>query len=409
MEPNPWISALRHSHDSLHANVEPLREDRLRQGSYCSEWSIAQVLSHLGSGAEIFSLFLEAGLNGTQPPGQDAFPPIWQAWNDRSPQAQASDALAVDETLVKRLESLTPDEQAQVRLQLFGMDLDVTGLVRLRLGEHAVHSWDVAVALDPAATVAADAVALLIDTLAPLIGGVAARRPSRRPCTWPRPTLTATFMLSTGDPVSLEASARRGQMPGTRRGSSSQRRPCSGWCTAGWTRLTRRPWRPTAWTWTRSAYSPAWSVPIRSPDTRHAARIQRGRTVHLPLKARDLPGRIAARRLHPARRAGEVAWRRRQGRGQCTAWPRTPSRCSEAIPPERFLRMLAAGEIAVGSALLAPVVPAALAGAALTGSPARCSPCTHARPRCASQAASGRARQGRRSARTSGCWASGSA
>ena len=37
------------------------------------------------------------------------------------------------------------------------------------------------------------------------------------------------------------------------------------------------------------------------------------------------------------------------------------------IPPERFIRMLAAGEIALGAALLAPVVPSALAGAALTG------------------------------------------
>jgi len=36
------------------------------------------------------------------------------------------------------------------------------------------------------------------------------------------------------------------------------------------------------------------------------------------------------------------------------------------IPPARFARLLAAGEIATGTALLAPVVPAALAGAALT-------------------------------------------
>jgi uncharacterized membrane protein YphA (DoxX/SURF4 family) len=37
------------------------------------------------------------------------------------------------------------------------------------------------------------------------------------------------------------------------------------------------------------------------------------------------------------------------------------------IPPRRFLKLLAAAEIATGTALLAPVVPAALAGAALTG------------------------------------------
>ena len=37
------------------------------------------------------------------------------------------------------------------------------------------------------------------------------------------------------------------------------------------------------------------------------------------------------------------------------------------IDPPTFLKLLAGGEIAVGSALLLPVVPAALAGAALVG------------------------------------------
>jgi hypothetical protein len=37
------------------------------------------------------------------------------------------------------------------------------------------------------------------------------------------------------------------------------------------------------------------------------------------------------------------------------------------VEPPKFLKVLAAGEIAVGTALLLPVVPAALAGAALTG------------------------------------------
>jgi hypothetical protein len=37
------------------------------------------------------------------------------------------------------------------------------------------------------------------------------------------------------------------------------------------------------------------------------------------------------------------------------------------MQPMQFLRTLAAGELAVGAALLSPVVPTALAGAALTG------------------------------------------
>jgi uncharacterized protein (TIGR03083 family) len=177
--PQAWIDALRHSHDTLRAIVEPMGEAALQQQSYASEWSIAQVLSHLGSGAQIFGLFLDAGLSGAEPPGGDTFPPIWQAWNERSPLAQATDALATDDVLVKRLESLDAGERDRIRLNLFGMDLDLTGLTRMRLGEHALHSWDVAVALDPAATLAADAVNLVIDALGP----VAARsgKPAGRP------------------------------------------------------------------------------------------------------------------------------------------------------------------------------------------------------------------------------------
>ena len=51
------------------------------------------------------------------------------------------------------------------------------------------------------------------------------------------------------------------------------------------------------------------------------------------------------------------------------------------IPPAQFLRMLAAGEIAVGGALLLPVVPSALAGAALTGFSGALMRCTRARRR----------------------------
>lgn len=39
----------------------------------------------------------------------------------------------------------------------------------------------------------------------------------------------------------------------------------------------------------------------------------------------------------------------------------------EKIEPKQFLKLLAAGEIALGGALLAPVVPAALAGLGLAG------------------------------------------
>ena len=88
--------------------------------------------------------------------------------------------------------------------------------------------------------------------------------------------------------------------------------------------------------------------------------------MHLPVKARDLPGRIAAGGyiLHAGLEKwhGEAARAEALHRMAASAFP-----VLKNVPPERFLRMLAASEIAVGSALLVPVIPGVLAGAALTG------------------------------------------
>jgi uncharacterized protein (TIGR03083 family) len=201
--PGPWISALRHSHDRLQASVEPLGRAELEQRSYASEWSIAQVLSHLGSQAEIFDLFLDAGLTGQEPPGREEFVPIWDRWNAKDAQAQAADALRADEAAVRRFESLDADERARLRLKMFGMELGAAGLARMRLGEHAIHTWDVLVALDPSATVAPDAVALLVDTLDQL-----AARSGKPDGTQRRVRVSTTdpdreFILETGEAVAL--------------------------------------------------------------------------------------------------------------------------------------------------------------------------------------------------------------
>ena len=72
-------------------------------------------------------------------------------------------------------------------LEFFGRQLDAAGLIRLRLGEQAVHVWDVAVTFDPAAVVAANAVPELFGHIGGLLAfvakpagqlpGPAARRP----------------------------------------------------------------------------------------------------------------------------------------------------------------------------------------------------------------------------------------
>jgi uncharacterized protein (TIGR03083 family) len=170
-DPHPWIAALRASQDRLSSLVGSLTPPQLRGPSYHA-WSIAEVLGHMGSQAEIFMGWVSNALEGTEPAGRETMQPIWDAWSARTPDEQAAESLLTNERLVQRFESLTDAELARMHLNLFGMELDPAGLPRLRLAEHALHTWDIAVARDPTAQLAPDVAALLVDTLGPLAGRI---------------------------------------------------------------------------------------------------------------------------------------------------------------------------------------------------------------------------------------------
>jgi uncharacterized protein (TIGR03083 family) len=166
-----YIAAMRASHERTSALVAGLDAAGIEAPSYDSDWSIGQVLSHLGSQAQIFELFLEAGLGEHPVPGSEVFGPIWDVWNAKTPLEWRDDSLAANGVEVAKYESLDDATIESFRISMFGMDLDLAGLLRMRLSEHAAHTWDIEVALDPTATVAADAVELLVDGL----GSTAAR------------------------------------------------------------------------------------------------------------------------------------------------------------------------------------------------------------------------------------------
>src|SRR5437667_64009 len=139
--PGPWISALRHSHDRLRASVEPLGPDQLAQRSYPSEWTIAQVLSHLGSQAEIFGLILAAGLAGQEPPGPEEFPPIWDTRSAKPDGKQRTVRVSTTDPERQFIlttgdeVTLTPsDEGATPELGLSELRLPAEALIRLVYG-----------------------------------------------------------------------------------------------------------------------------------------------------------------------------------------------------------------------------------------------------------------------------------
>jgi uncharacterized protein (TIGR03083 family) len=158
-------AALEESVARVRRITESLGPDQLREQAYPAEWSIADVLSHLGSSAVILRRRMDDSLAGRET-HDDLARSVWDEWNPKSPDEKASDALVADQALLDRIESLTQDEAARFRFSLASMSFDLAGFVGLRLNEHALHTWDIEVVLDPNATLPERVASLVVDNLA---------------------------------------------------------------------------------------------------------------------------------------------------------------------------------------------------------------------------------------------------
>jgi len=158
------LAVLHTSAAHLSVIVEPLTSEEIRGRAYPAEWTVADVLSHLGSGAVITRLNVDAALAGE---GLDAevVRAIWDEWNAKSPDDQAADALGADRDLLTKLDSLSAEDQARFRLVLGPLDLDLSAYLGTRVNEHALHTWDIEVSLDHSETLLSDAVGVVVDNL----------------------------------------------------------------------------------------------------------------------------------------------------------------------------------------------------------------------------------------------------
>jgi uncharacterized protein (TIGR03083 family) len=158
------LDALRASSEHLREIVERLDAGQLEQPAYPAQWNIAEVLSHLGSGAVIFQQHLQCSLTGTamQP---DFSQSVWDEWNAKASVTKATDALAADREFTNSLASVTDDDRRRFSFEMGPIKEDFAGFIALRLNEHALHTWDIEVAVDPAATLLADATDVVVDRL----------------------------------------------------------------------------------------------------------------------------------------------------------------------------------------------------------------------------------------------------
>ncbi len=170
--PDATISALRSTHDELVSVVRGLTDEQLLDPSGASEWPVAQVLSHLGSGAEIGLATLDAATGKREPLGDGFNQSVWDRWNAMSPREQADGFVDADEALVAAYEGLSPEQRSdlQVKLGFLPMPLPVASLAGMRLNEAAQHSWDARVAHDDDAAIPDDTASLVVEHYATGLG-----------------------------------------------------------------------------------------------------------------------------------------------------------------------------------------------------------------------------------------------
>jgi uncharacterized protein (TIGR03083 family) len=161
------IAALRANHDRLATLAAGFTEDDLARSSGASEWTVAQVLSHLGSGAEIGYASYSASLAGEEPGGQEFNQEVWSRWDATPPREQAIASIEHGDRLVRFLEGLSDEqrEHGEITLGYMPAPVPLVAIAGLRLNEAALHGWDVRVAFDPDATLTDEEGTLLLEQL----------------------------------------------------------------------------------------------------------------------------------------------------------------------------------------------------------------------------------------------------
>jgi len=156
------VAALRVNHDTLAALVPTLSEEQLTSRSGATEWTVAQALSHLGSGAEIARKPI-ATAAGQQVEGEDNHS-IWARWNASAPAEQAAGFVKSDAAYLDTVEALSAEQRQSLMIDLGFLPQPVPLVVALgmRLNEVANHAWDVRVGVDSSATVDTDSAEILV-------------------------------------------------------------------------------------------------------------------------------------------------------------------------------------------------------------------------------------------------------
>lgn len=92
-------------------------------------------------------------------------PAVWETWNAKSHVAQRDDALAADAALLASLAATADADRDSFAMSMGPMTLGFTEFVAMRLNEHAFHTWDIEVAVNPTTGLPPQVAELVVDNL----------------------------------------------------------------------------------------------------------------------------------------------------------------------------------------------------------------------------------------------------
>lgn len=163
MDNNPYPRIKAYEQDEfqrLSGYLADLDADGWTEQSYCADWAVYQVVSHIGSGARIGALRLKAWMGGGPAVTREVMQSVWGFFDGLQPSAmRAAFEHARDDYL--RAEDETPEEAGLQDVEGFAGRRPLHAYQLARVWELGCHSWDVYVARDRFAVLHPAAVALL--------------------------------------------------------------------------------------------------------------------------------------------------------------------------------------------------------------------------------------------------------
>jgi uncharacterized protein (TIGR03083 family) len=163
------VDAVRDEFNTLDRYLGSLAPERWRGPTACTEWDLTKLVSHLGSGAVLMLRMVRSGLEGTPPQTQEERQQVWGHFDSLAPEQLYREFQQANTDALTYLDQL-PADQRERRIPSFLGEVPAAVLLRARLAEISLHSWDVRVALDPTARLLFGSVGPLVDQTLGFVG-----------------------------------------------------------------------------------------------------------------------------------------------------------------------------------------------------------------------------------------------